>query len=251
MTARWLLVRHGETIWAGSGRYAGWCDIPLSDLGREQSHRLGARLTTQPLRAAYTSPLRRARETLDLLLTGHPERPPVHAAPDLRELHFGSWEGRTYAEIAADPSGAAVLAGERAAPGGECLADLATRVARFLDHLQRESTPEPAEDASHAAAADTSEPAGTTTLVVTHGGPLRVLLCLLLGLPLAEHWRFQVDYASLTEVSWNPSAGARLVRLNDCSHLGGLPDRPLVSPAPGTNATFSARTIAPPGEGHR
>lgn len=210
-TARWLLVRHGETTWTDSGRYAGWSDVPLSDHGREQSRRLGACLSCQPLRVAYTSPLRRARETLDVILPGHAVRPVVHAVPDLRELHFGSWEGRSYAEIAADPAGAAVLAGQRAAPGGECLHDLAVRVASFIDLLQRDSLPDVSEVAS--------EPAGTTCLVVTHGGPLRVLLCLLLGLLPAAHWRFQVDYASLTEVAWSPSAGARLVRLNDRSHL--------------------------------
>jgi broad specificity phosphatase PhoE len=203
--ARWLLVRHGPTTGGAPDGipYAGWSDVPLGDAGCDQAARLGRRLAAEPLGVAYASDLARARQTLDVLLAGRAEGPPVRLDPDLRELNFGAWEGLTYADIAARPEGPAVLAGERAAPGGESLADLTVRVRRFLDRLERDGV----------AGGDGA------TLVVAHGGPLRVLLCLLLGLPQTAHWRFRLDHTSLSEVHWEPATGPVLVRLNDRCHL--------------------------------
>lgn len=204
MILRWLLVRHGATEWWREGRYAGHTDVALAEHGRELARRLAKRLTLERYEfdACYTSDLRRATETLDLLLAACPERPPVHICPELREVHFGEWEGRTYAEIAALPRAERMLAGDEAAPGGESLAHLCARVEGFVDRLQR---------------TDWSRE-GPTVLIVSHGGPLRVLVCRMLGLPAKDHWRFDVEHASLTELTWEPRSGARLVRLNDRCH---------------------------------
>jgi len=202
MTARWLLVRHGITEWALEGRYAGHTDVVLHDHGRAMGRRLANRLVAEEFTTCYTSDLRRATETLELLLAEHAQRVTVHRCRELRELHFGDWEGRTYAEIAALPGSDRVLAGDEPAPGGESLAELASRVQSFFVRLKRAEDERPDE----------------TSLVVAHGGPLRVLVCLLLGLRPTEHWRFEVGHGSLTEVTWDPSSGARLVRLNDQCH---------------------------------
>jgi broad specificity phosphatase PhoE len=202
VATRWLLVRHGPTALARAGLYAGWSDAPLDAAARADATRLARRLAPDSLALAYTSDLPRARQTLDLLLEGRPP-PPVRPDRDLRELHFGTWEGLSYAAIAAQVDGPAVLAGERPAPGGESLADLAARVERFGARLRRES------------------PAGSAgaVLVVAHGGPLRVLLCHLLGLPPAAQWRFRIDHTSLSEVLWDPHTGPLVVSLNDRCHL--------------------------------
>lgn len=234
MAARWLLVRHGETAWTGARRYAGWSDIPLSDAGREQAVCLGARLSSLPLAAAYTSDLRRARETLELVVQGQGAPPRVHVCRELRELHFGDWEGETYDALATHPAAGAVLGGEGAAPGGESLADLAGRVRRWLQRLRRDAGGHP----------------DATCLIVAHGGPLRLLLCLLLGLPATEHWRFQLDYASLSEVTWDAGAGVRIVRLNDRLHLDGSPTSTAggVTSAP---SPLACRAAAETGPGHQ
>ncbi len=203
MTARWLLVRHGETEWSQAGRYAGHSDVPLSEGGRQAARLLGRRLSHEEIDACYTSDLRRAGETLDLLLAPRAPRPTIHVCPELREMHFGEWEGQTYAKIAAQPRSAAVLAGDDAPPGGESLAQLAERLDALLERLQRVAQAQ----------------ANSTALVVSHGGPLRALVCLAFGLPAKEHWRFQVDHGSLSEITWSAADGARLVRLNDLCHL--------------------------------
>ena len=60
---RLLLVRHGVTEWNEAGRYQGHQDIPLSDAGREQARRVAERLSDERIAFAYSSDLKRARET--------------------------------------------------------------------------------------------------------------------------------------------------------------------------------------------
>ena len=205
MTARWLLVRHGQT--EAQGRYLGHADVPLSPLGHTQALRLAERLAREPLGAAFASDLCRASDTLATVLALQPAPVTPALSTDLREVSFGAWEGRTYAEVSGDPGTAAALAGTVPFPGGESLDDLAARVQRFYVHLQER------------AASGARHDGDAATVIVAHGGPLRLLLCLALGLPPAEHWRFQVDLASLSEVRWAAPTGARLVSLNDRCHL--------------------------------
>lgn len=82
---RFLLVRHGESVWNGERRIQGHQDPPLSERGRRQADRLVARLAphvTPAVAAVFTSPLRRAIETAQRI--GEVFRLPVLPDPDLR-----------------------------------------------------------------------------------------------------------------------------------------------------------------------
>jgi probable phosphoglycerate mutase len=132
-----LLVRHGETEWNKEGRFQGQRDIPLSDLGREQARALRARLEgaahAHLFDAAHTavlsSDLRRAHETAEIAF-GIPGRT-LHVHRDLRERHFGVFEGLTRHEI--DERYPGVIAewarGDRSRPieGGESRAAVLAR----------------------------------------------------------------------------------------------------------------------------
>ena len=115
------LIRHGETVWNAEKRYQGLTDIPLSDRGRALLRR--ADFSTERV---YVSPLIRARETAAILF---PEAEQV-TVPDLREMDFGAFEGRTADEMADDPVYRAWVAGGCAdrCPGGESLAEFSGRV---------------------------------------------------------------------------------------------------------------------------
>ena len=63
MALRLLLLRHAETDWNREGRYQGWTDTDLSELGRGQAEAASRLLARQPLAAVWSSPLRRARDT--------------------------------------------------------------------------------------------------------------------------------------------------------------------------------------------
>ena len=138
-----LLVRHGATPWTDPVRlYQGLVDVPLSDLGRVQADELATRLRGEGLDAVWHSPLSRARATAEAIAaaTGAPCRPDER----LRELSFGSWEGRSHEEVrSSDPAAhdrhyGDVLGGTP--PGGEPVADLLERLADFLDERWVEGT---------------------------------------------------------------------------------------------------------------
>ena len=88
------LLRHGPTVWNAQHRLQGHTDLPLSAEGRARV--IGWRLP--PEIAAFRwwcSPLRRARETAELLGEAAPERPDIAVELRLMEMSYGEWEGET------------------------------------------------------------------------------------------------------------------------------------------------------------
>ena len=92
-----LLTRHGETDWNRARRFQGHADTPLNAAGQAQARRLADALTGERLDALYSSDLRRAHETAEIV--GELLRLPITVDPDLREIDVGSWSGLTYDEI--------------------------------------------------------------------------------------------------------------------------------------------------------
>jgi broad specificity phosphatase PhoE len=92
-----LLARHGETDWNRESRFQGHADPPLNDLGRQQAAELADALANEELAAVYSSPLRRALETAEIVAARHELR----AIPleGLREVDVGSWQGLTRDEV--------------------------------------------------------------------------------------------------------------------------------------------------------
>ncbi|MSQ12042.1 MAG: histidine phosphatase family protein [Dehalococcoidia bacterium] len=203
--ARWLLVRHGETDWNRNERAQGHTDVPLNEVGRQQTIALAKVLTEVRLDLAVSSDLSRATETAHLLV-GHRSLKAV-ATAELREFSYGKWEGLTLAEAEkADPALYARLLRQDpsfVAPGGESAADVGARVRRFVERTR-------------------SQHQDRNLLVVAHGGSLRMLLVTLLGLPLESSPRFILDPASLSVVEVHTS-GSWLIRWNDTSHYRGAP----------------------------
>ncbi len=199
---RLLLARHAPTDWNRAGRYQGQTDVPLGDTGRQLAARLAARLAAERIDRLYTSDLRRADQTARIAAAARPL--PLRRDPRLRELHFGDWEGLTHPEIArAHPEALAAWEADcerTAPPGGETLAQLADRVRGFLADLAAEVPPD------------------QVVLVVSHNGPLQVLLCLALGLPPRARWQFRLDPAGLSALHLYPE-GAIVHFLNDAHHL--------------------------------
>lgn len=99
LSARIVLVRHGQSTWNAEGRLQGQADPPLSKLGRREAVALRGLLPGFPAERVLTSDLRRTRETAAAL--GHPE-----AAPDpvWREIDVGEWAGRLLADLPAGPA---------------------------------------------------------------------------------------------------------------------------------------------------
>ncbi|HEY8416675.1 MAG TPA: histidine phosphatase family protein [Limnochordales bacterium] len=206
MRTRLLLTRHGETDWNVARRIQGWSDIPLNDHGREQARRLAARLRGTELAAIYTSDLARAMETAAIVSDGRPVA--LRVTETLRELSYGQWEGWTRDDLAAAGCLEWVQrwnAGDAVPPppGGEPLPAAWERAERFLSCVVLRHP-------------------GETVLVVTHGGLLRLLVCLLQGLDYRAWGAVRTANTGLTEALVAPGEPALILRVNDTSHLEPL-----------------------------
>jgi probable phosphoglycerate mutase len=135
--ARLLLFRHGQSTWNAEGRWQGWADPPLSDVGEAQAVLAADRLAGFGLTAVVSSDLQRARRTAAIIA----ERlglEVLDVEPDLRERNIGDWSGLTTTEIEQGWPGwlTAWRAGElERPPNGEARADIAARVMAVLERL--------------------------------------------------------------------------------------------------------------------
>ncbi|KOV93248.1 phosphoglycerate mutase [Streptomyces sp. NRRL WC-3723] len=167
-----LLARHGQTVWHAGNRYAGVSDVALTDTGRAQAEALGRWAAGHPVDAVWTSPLSRAVDTAEPACRALGVA--ARRDPGLRECDFGVVEGRTLAEFAAEhPAAAEAYRADPVAhpfPGAE---DPRAAAARGTAALRRIAAAHP----------------GGRVLVVAHNTLLRLTLCSLLGIPLAEYRR--------------------------------------------------------------
>lgn len=170
------LLRHGDTD--RGGYLDGRTDLPMTEAGRTQISK-NAENGRWPV--VVSSPLVRARWFADVLSRDSSCR--VLIDPNWAELDFGRWDGHLRADIEAD-------AGERerlmafyadphknSPPDGESWLDFESRVRHALESV-------------YAAAA------GQRALVITHAGPMRMALSIVLGLPLSALWSIRIGYAT-------------------------------------------------------
>jgi broad specificity phosphatase PhoE len=120
------LARHGETRWTISHQHTGVTDLPLTAEGERQALHLRRRLDGLPFAAVLTSPLQRARRTCEL--AGFGSLAEVDA--DLAEWNYGTYEGRTTAEIRADRPDWQLF--RDGCPGGESPDQVAARADRVI-----------------------------------------------------------------------------------------------------------------------
>jgi 2,3-bisphosphoglycerate-dependent phosphoglycerate mutase len=97
-----VLIRHGESLWNKENRFAGWVDVDLSDKGIEEAHNAGIKLKNSGygFDLAYTSYLKRANRTLDIVLQEMGLDIPVNKSWKLNERHYGSLQGLNKSEMA-------------------------------------------------------------------------------------------------------------------------------------------------------
>ncbi|HAG10473.1 MAG TPA: alpha-ribazole phosphatase, partial [Desulfotomaculum sp.] len=100
MSCRIYLVRHGQTTWNAEFKFQGHTDVPLSGHGIEQAEFLARRLRDYKITAFYASDLSRAVKTAEIL--AQPHNLPVMPMPVLREVNFGSWEGKVFTQEVKD-----------------------------------------------------------------------------------------------------------------------------------------------------
>ena len=164
------LARHGESDWNVARRWQGHADRPLTELGRRQAAELAERLAEVPLDAVYSSDLLRARETAEAI--AGPRGLPVHALRELREIDVGSWSGLTRPE-AEERFPEAYLRWTQGGHGWDDGEEYEQMAKRVVDAVLGVAARHP----------------GGCALVVAHGGPIRALHAVALGIDLSSHRR--------------------------------------------------------------
>ncbi len=131
------LIRHGETDWNVEGRYQGQADPPLNAKGLAQARQLAGALQNSGIQLLYTSPLRRAAQTADILARALDI--PLFREPRLMEIHQGDWQTRLRAEIEALYPDLfrrwETQPWQVAPPGGETLEQVQARVYQAVDEI--------------------------------------------------------------------------------------------------------------------
>ena len=201
--AKLILARHGETVWNIEKIYRGRVDVNLDEMGIKQAELLGNYLSHWGLEAIYSSPLRRALETANII--ARYQKIGVHIAEDLIDFDYGEWQSlpeqeakRLYPTLHNEwhnnPNKVKM-------PGGESLEDVRRRVIKVVnDVLARYQG---------------------SVVLVSHRVVNKVLICYLLGLDNSYFWNIKQDVGGITIFNYVDRRFV-LTRHNDTSHLKEL-----------------------------
>ena len=195
-----ILIRHGETDYNLQRKYCGFSDPPLNKKGILQAEKLTDRLRGIKIDKIYSSDSKRACETANIIFIDNL----IEALQDFREMNFGVFEGLRYDEIikkyprlyknwSNNPAKVKI-------PQGETLRDLGERVKKRLSFIL-------------------SQHGNRKVALITHGGPIRVILCDALKLDLNSFWKIKQDIATLNVIDYPENSSPTVVKMNDTSHL--------------------------------
>lgn len=198
--ARLILIRHGQTDYNLEKRYCGFSDPPLNAQGIWQAEKLADRLNGLKIDKVYSSDLKRARQTAEIVFRDIL----IEKSTDFREMNFGIFEGlgyemiikeypHLYSEWINSPAKIKI-------PGGEGLIDLKRRVLEKLASIL-------------------SVHVDDTIAIVSHAGPIRVILCNGLGYGLKIFWQIEQEPCALNIIDYSEARSPIVVARNDTAHL--------------------------------
>ena len=203
-----ILVRHGETAWNIAEVFRGRIDIKLNKNGIKQAELLAAYLSKVKVAAIYSSPLKRALKTAEIIADYHKTK--VNIASGLIDFNYGEWQGLSHQEVKDrykelyrewlnHPDRVKM-------PSGESLNDVSKRVVDAVNTVIKRST--------------------GTVVLVSHRVVNKVLICALLGLDNSHFWNIKQDTCGITIFSYE-NGRFTLTRHNDTSYLKPLHKAPL------------------------
>jgi broad specificity phosphatase PhoE len=174
-----ILVRHGQTDENVSGRISGQGPVPLNVRGQEQARLTAEVLAPLGITHIFSSPLVRARQTAEFL--AERLQKPIEEIPELCEVGYGDWEGKTFSEMRTHPVAHQVFNDPINAifPNGESLLAVQQRGIRVIEWVRG------------------TYPQGIVT-VVSHGDVIRTTLAHYLGMPFNDYRRIDLDNGAIS-----------------------------------------------------
>ncbi len=203
-----ILVRHGETEWNVNQVFRGRIDVELNETGIRQAELLAEYLSDLKIDAVYSSPLKRALKTAEIVASYH--KLDVRVADGLIDFDYGEWQGlphqevkqrhrELYAQWAKNPHQVTM-------PAGECLNDVSQRAISVVDDVI----------ASHQG----------SVVLASHRVVNKVLICALLGLDNSHFWNIRQDTCGMTTFTYEDGRFI-LTMHNNTSYLKPLQKAPL------------------------
>jgi broad specificity phosphatase PhoE len=199
------LIRHGQ-------QKQNWGDDPamdmpdpeLSTLGCQQAELLAYRLAEKNISAIYTSDLKRAVQTAEIV--NHHLGLTIQQEPDLREIDMGEVPRKGWNQIAIEfPSFYQQFqahSSDIAYPGGESGFDVQLRVLPVIQEIVA------------------SNPVESNLAIVCHGGVIMVLLAAILEMPQERRFRFRIDHCSISILEYDSiQRSFQILSVNDAAHL--------------------------------
>ena len=194
------MVRHGETEWNVAEIFRGRIDIELNETGIKQAALLAEYLGDLKINAIYSSPLKRALKTAEIITGYH--KLDVEIAPGLIDFNYGKWQGlphqevkdkykELYAEWISSPERVKI-------PAGESLDEVRERARGVVDDV-------------------IAKDKGTIALV-SHRVVNKVLICALLGLDNSHFWNIRQDTCGISTFTYE-NGRFILTKHNDTSYL--------------------------------
>jgi len=201
---RIVIVRHGRTEWNRVERFRGRADISLDDVGIKQAEAASGRIKEWPISTIYSSPLRRAITTAEIIATSLGLK--VQEMSDIIDIDYGEWQGLTNEEVIArdgrlytqwieNPDGVQF-------PGGEEFNDVRQRVSKAVNDLIQRHPKE-------------------SVVLVSHKVICQILVLSLLGLDSSHFWQITQDVCAMNLFEVRGGIPSALF-INDTCHLNGL-----------------------------
>jgi len=197
---RLILVRHGQTSLNEKNVFRGRLDIPLNETGIQQANAIAKRLSTFNVKSIYSSPLKRALETAQVI--GRKLNINTEIDDNLIDFNFGKWQGLTIEEVEKkfpelyeswlrSPHMIKI-------PDGEDLGLIRKRVSKVLNKLIEYNE--------------------NNIVIVSHRVILKILICAVLSLDNSYFWRIIQDVGAISILD-NKDGQFSLSLLNDICHL--------------------------------
>jgi broad specificity phosphatase PhoE len=198
-----VFVRHCEAEGNTKGVLQGCTDCDISGNSAVQLDLVSLRLRNESFAALYSSPLKRAFKTAQAINRYH--NLPIQVEPRLAEINVGVWEGRSWKEIEQEDSPLVKIWNETPGrfhvKGGESMREVYDRVWSAATEIAASNR-------------------GKTVCVVSHGCAIRNLLCHAMGWPVDRIGEIDwCDNTAVSVVDFDNAGKARVVKMNDASHL--------------------------------
>ncbi len=203
-----ILARHGETEWNLAEVFRGRIDVKLNETGIKQAELLAEYLSGVKIQAIYSSPLKRALRTAEVIASHHKLN--IKVTPGLIDLDFGKWQGlpiqevkdkykELYAEWISSPDKVKI-------PAGESLENVRERATGVVNEVIAKYE--------------------GTVILVSHRVVNKVLICALLGLDNSHFWNIRQDTCGITTFTYKNEQFI-LTKHNNTSYLKPLQQAPL------------------------